>query len=161
LLRCYTQNIDGLEFEAGVSEKRIVYAHGSLQYATCCNCKRKSARSELEGDIWAGQVARCPALLPKSSKTKPCMTARSSSTGSANNSGRVTRKRPLDGPPSCINETTMRTRGVAQKERTCGGVLKPGVTFFGEALGDNVRRCLEADYSKVDALIVIGTSLSV
>ncbi len=43
----------------------------------------------------------------------------------------------------------------------CGGVLKPGVTFFAEASGDNVRRCLEADYSKADALIVIGTSLSV
>jgi NAD-dependent SIR2 family protein deacetylase len=40
-------------------------------------------------------------------------------------------------------------------------VLKPGVTFFGEALHDNVRKCLEADRDKVDALIVIGTSLSV
>lgn len=44
---------------------------------------------------------------------------------------------------------------------TCGGVLKPAVTFFGETLNDNVRRKIEGDRTKVDALIVIGTSLSV
>jgi hypothetical protein len=39
--------------------------------------------------------------------------------------------------------------------------MKPGVTFFGEHLIDSVRRCLEVDRTKVDALIVMGTSLSV
>jgi len=39
--------------------------------------------------------------------------------------------------------------------------MKPGVTFFGEILGDKVRRTLEADRDKADAMIVIGTSLSV
>jgi hypothetical protein len=43
----------------------------------------------------------------------------------------------------------------------CGGVLKPAVTFFGETLSDNVTRKIESDRKKVDALIVIGTSLSV
>jgi hypothetical protein len=43
----------------------------------------------------------------------------------------------------------------------CNGVLKPGVTFFGETLQDKVRRMLEVDREKADALIVIGTSLSV
>ena len=160
LLRCYTQNIDGLESEAGVSEKRIVYAHGSLNYATCSQCKCKVPRSELEDDIWAGRVARCSSILdepklPASARNRPNAPTKSSS--------RLTRKRPLENgaPSSETNKTMMRTRGVAKKERTCGGVLKPGVTFFGEALGDNVRRCLEADYNKVDACIVIGTSLSV
>ena len=143
--------------EAGVSEKRIVYAHGSLQYATCAECKRKAPRSEIEEDIWAGRVARCPAILAES-KAKP-------TTERANNTnGRSTRRRPLDEDQSSNaagSNLSMRTRGVARKERTCRGVLKPGVTFFGETLGDNVRRCLEADYNKVDALIVIGTSLSV
>jgi NAD-dependent SIR2 family protein deacetylase len=32
LLRVYTQNIDGLEEMAGVSEKKVVYAHGSIRY---------------------------------------------------------------------------------------------------------------------------------
>lgn len=43
----------------------------------------------------------------------------------------------------------------------CGGVLKPTITFFGEPLVDRVNRCLEADQAKADAVIVIGTSLSV
>lgn len=43
----------------------------------------------------------------------------------------------------------------------CHGVMKPNITFFGEKLNDKVRRCLESDRSKADALIVIGTSLSV
>ena len=43
----------------------------------------------------------------------------------------------------------------------CNGVLKPNITFFGEKLNDKVRRCLESDHSKADALIIIGTSLSV
>ena len=46
-------------------------------------------------------------------------------------------------------------------DNICGGVFKPAVTFFGETLNDNVRKSLEADREKVDAVIVIGTSLSV
>ena len=44
LLRVYTQNIDGLETAAGVSDKKMVYAHGSLKWAKCMRCgKKKSA----------------------------------------------------------------------------------------------------------------------
>ena len=43
----------------------------------------------------------------------------------------------------------------------CGGLMKPGITFFGQPLQDQVGRCLQSDQKKVDALIVIGTSLSV
>lgn len=60
----------------------------------------------------------------------------------------------------CNNdETTMSRQG--NIEGVCGGVMKPAITFFGEALGDTVSRSLEADRKKVDAVIVIGTSLSV
>lgn len=38
LLRVYTQNIDGLERMAGVSEERLVEAHGSFFTATCRRC---------------------------------------------------------------------------------------------------------------------------
>jgi NAD-dependent SIR2 family protein deacetylase len=149
LLRCYTQNIDGLEANAGVSQKKIVYAHGSLQSATCCHCKRKVPRSEMEADIWAGRVATCSAEVKSNGTDKVPLRAAST---------RLLKRPREDSSPS---KCSMRTRGAAQKARVCGGILKPGVTFFGEALGDNVRRSLEADYDKADALIVIGTSLSV
>ena len=143
LLRVYSQNIDGLEQDAGVSPKRIVYAHGSLQWATCQQCKQKVGLSELEEDIWAGRVAKCAATTKKEA------------TGGGGEN--VSRKRTRDS----VKSTAMRTRGTTHKESRCGGVFKPGVTFFGEVLGDKVARCLEADCNKVDALIVIGTSLSV
>ena len=144
LLRVYSQNIDGLEQDAGVSPKRIVFAHGSLQWATCQKCKRTVGLSELEEDIWAGRVAKCAAV-----KKEACC---------EDGGDRVCRKRTRG---DSVKSTAMRTRGTTHKENQCGGVFKPGVTFFGETLGDKVARCLEMDRNKVDALIVIGTSLSV
>mmetsp|Transcript_28822 Transcript_28822/g.59012 ORF Transcript_28822/g.59012 Transcript_28822/m.59012 type:complete len:521 (-) Transcript_28822:138-1700(-) len=38
LLRNYTQNIDGLEVLAGLSEERIVECHGHFRTASCINC---------------------------------------------------------------------------------------------------------------------------
>jgi NAD-dependent SIR2 family protein deacetylase len=121
----------GLEEVSGVSPKKIVYAHGSLQWATCCRCKQKVSSKDIEADILKGVVARCQA--------------------------------PVAGKAQASRELSQRSRKRSQPtdDLICGGVLKPGVTFFGEALHDNVRKCLEADRDKVDALIVIGTSLSV
>jgi NAD-dependent SIR2 family protein deacetylase len=122
----------GLEEVSGVSPKKIVYAHGSLQWATCCKCNQKVSSKDIEADILKGEVARCQAPVAGKAQASRELSQRS-------------RKRPLPTTDDLV----------------CGGVLKPGVTFFGEALHDNVRKCLEADRDKVDALIVMGTSLSV
>ncbi|EED92342.1 predicted protein, partial [Thalassiosira pseudonana CCMP1335] len=105
LLRVYTQNIDGLEEQAGVMESRVVYAHGSLLGATCVNCRATYRADEIADDVQTGKV-------------------------------------PL-------------------KAGLCGGVIKPNITFFGEKLGNDVGRSLQKDYESADALIVMGTSLSV
>lgn len=145
LLRVYSQNIDGLEQEAGVSPKRVVYAHGSLQWATCIKCKNRVSSKEIEPHVLNGTIPRCqePVKLPKPT-SKPVMT----NVPSRGASARI-KKRQRDADVTALDSSV------------CGGVFKPGVTFFGEALHDNVRRSLEADRNKVDALIVIGTSLSV
>lgn len=122
----------GLEEAAGVSPHKMCYAHGSLQWASCRRCHRKVPAQSFTSEILAGQVARCQAP-----RTVAAPSQRVSSRK---------RKAPM---PVCAGE------GV------CGGVLKPGVTFFGEALNDTVKNKLEADREKVDALVVIGTSLSV
>lgn len=138
LLRVYTQNIDGLEQVAGVSPKKMVYAHGSLQWATCCKCKHKVTAADIEESILQGTVPRCKQeLVSKAANSKPVPSLRPASS-------RRKRARP-DSPEQTV----------------CNGVLKPGVTFFGESLHGNVKRSLEADRDKADALIVIGTSLSV
>lgn len=38
LLRCYTQNIDGLEVRGGVSPERMVECHGHFRTASCIHC---------------------------------------------------------------------------------------------------------------------------
>lgn len=38
LLRCYSQNVDGLELMANLPEDKVVYAHGVLHPAHCLNC---------------------------------------------------------------------------------------------------------------------------
>jgi NAD-dependent SIR2 family protein deacetylase len=147
LLRVYSQNIDGLEQEAGLSPKRVVYAHGSLQWATCVKCKHRINSKEIEHHVIHGTIPRCQELPKplkpslKSSVPSPILPARGVS-------ARL-KKRLREDETDCCDI------GV------CGGVLKPGVTFFGETLHDNVRRTFEADRNKVDALIVMGTSLSV
>ena len=155
LLRVYSQNIDGLEQVAGVSPKRMVYAHGSLQYATCCKCRTKVTAQEIEPAI----LKRCVPLCQKPILER---TSSSGSSAASSNGKKVvspqtmrSRKRP--------RQESSRLNPVQEKgtPRICNGVLKPGVTFFGEALQDNVNKSLESDRNKVDALIVIGTSLSV
>lgn len=133
LLRVYTQNIDGLEEKAGVSPKRMVYAHGSLQRATCSRCKRKVDASEIEPSVLCGAVPRCQVE-------------------------RIRKRAPLTAKPTPPRKLR-RLVSDSSSDSSCGGVLKPDVTFFGESLQDKVRRCLEADREKADALIVIGTLL--
>jgi len=148
LLRVYTQNIDGLEEVAGVSSKRMIYAHGSLRSGSCLECKQKVEASDIERSVQKGEVAHCQVRL-KSPRPTPVP------------STRVKRKRSSS---LSAEEKPARTRSAAfgaECATRCGGVLKPNVTFFGETLQDNVRRRLEADRDKADALIVIGTSLSV
>jgi NAD-dependent SIR2 family protein deacetylase len=171
LLRVYSQNIDGLEEQAGVERKRVVYAHGSLQWATCLTCKRKVPAADLETSILEGIIPCCRALLAPRSPTK-----RSVSSGSCTSAGGtpqpVTRREPsarqlerscaVGDERSDSDRSQRRSAAIPSvPANTCGGVLKPNVTFFGQVLPDQVSRSLEADLRKVDALIVIGTSLSV
>jgi NAD+-dependent protein deacetylase SIR2 len=207
LLRVYSQNIDGLETVAGVSPKRMVYAHGSLQWATCCKCQRKVSSEEILPAIQQGTVPRCQAerrrgSSSKSKPTTPTVPERTSSSPSSlptlplpmtspspssvsrrghttvtvssspsssttvpceMSSPRRRQKRPRANSRACSSNTgtIASTDDMIDERRVCDGVFKPAVTFFGETLNDNVRRALEADKKKVDALIVIGTSLSV
>jgi NAD-dependent SIR2 family protein deacetylase len=137
----------GLEETAGVTPQRIAYVHGSLKFATCEMCRRKVAARMFEEDILAGRVARCK--VPRSSKVVTTTTT-TTSTPRTRTSARKRARGPVDNDND--NDISV---------NVCGGVLKPGVTFFGEALQDSIKTKLEADREKVDALIVIGTSLSV
>ena len=58
LLRNYTQNIDNLEVEAGVT--RCVQSHGTMQWFRCIKCRKKVPRESVEKDVYARLIPPCP-----------------------------------------------------------------------------------------------------
>ena len=64
LKRVYTQNIDGLERLAGVSDERLIECHGHFSTASCTSpvCKRKRDIDPLQcqESYLKGEVMKCP-----------------------------------------------------------------------------------------------------
>ncbi|XP_022258685.1 NAD-dependent protein deacetylase sirtuin-1-like, partial [Limulus polyphemus] len=58
LLRNYTQNIDTLEYTAGI--RKAVTCHGSFATATCTKCGYKVDSSFIKDDIFNQRIPRCP-----------------------------------------------------------------------------------------------------
>ncbi len=151
LLRVYTQNIDGLEQSAGVGESKIIYAHGSLLHASCMKCKVGYSAEDIAPDVRAGRVPLCERRLAKKSKK----TTEQSTSRCREENGASLRRSSRNSSKKFNQQYKILPKG------SCGGVIKPNVTFFGEKLANNIGRSLETDYKTADALIVMGTSLSV
>lgn len=182
LLRVYTQNIDGLEEIAGVPKSKVVHAHGSLTWAQCTKCRARMDSSEIANDVKNGTVPRCSRQMKSGHgelKRKPSLASSVDSSEQQSSSeetySRRTRRKtsrmmesgllsPLGSGESDSGDggrVSLDALQGSNEKILCGGVIKPGVTFFGEKLDDRVRRKLEADREKADCLVIIGTSLSV
>ncbi|XP_066445636.1 NAD-dependent protein deacetylase sirtuin-3, mitochondrial-like [Eleutherodactylus coqui] len=59
LLRCYTQNIDGLERMAGIPSEKVVEAHGTFSTASCHLCYTSFPPKEARDCIMNGKSPRC------------------------------------------------------------------------------------------------------
>jgi NAD-dependent SIR2 family protein deacetylase len=57
LLRCYTQNIDGLEFLAGVPASRLVECHGHFRTASCTKCGAPADIDKVKATVLAVEGA--------------------------------------------------------------------------------------------------------
>lgn len=55
LLRCFTQNIDSLEAEAGIPADKLVACHGNFDTATCIDTGKRVAIAEVREAIMAGE----------------------------------------------------------------------------------------------------------
>ncbi|EPY36437.1 NAD-dependent SIR2 [Strigomonas culicis] len=60
LLRCCTQNIDGLEGAAGLSAEHIVEAHGSFRTSSCIDCHLPYDTATNKKEAFDGLISRCP-----------------------------------------------------------------------------------------------------
>ncbi|KAK9389771.1 DHS-like NAD/FAD-binding domain-containing protein [Lipomyces mesembrius] len=150
LLTNYTQNIDNLESYAGISTDKLVQCHGSFAFATCQNCGHKVPGQELFPDISIGVVSRCK---------QPKQPAPTESDNSSISSSRKRKRKPIDDDE---DEQDADESTDAAYQTQCNGVMKPDITFFGEALPKTFEtRLLGQDVDDCDLLICIGTSLKV
>ncbi len=134
-----TQNVDGLHQRAG--SRRVVDLHGRLDVVECLSCGRRVGRDDLQSLLvaWNPPLAAVASAGPRREGGPP---------ESLRPDGDVEVEETLEGfrVPDCPD---------------CGGVLKPGVVFFGENVpGSRVREALAA-LEESDALLVVGSSLIV
>jgi len=59
LLRCYTQNIDTLEYVAGINPQKLVEAHGSFAKAHCLYCDAEYDGADIRETVLSGKVPEC------------------------------------------------------------------------------------------------------
>jgi len=137
LLRNYTQNIDNLESNAGIEADKLVQCHGSFATASCITCHWQLPGSHIFENIRKRELPLCPYCYQKRREYFPTMTSKE-------------------------NEESQLDRSFSSAPVSKSyGVLKPDITFFGEALPSKFHKTIRKDITKCDLLICIGTSLKV
>ena len=145
VVRVVTQNVDGLHQRAG--SRRVVDLHGRLDLVECLRCgavlRREDVQSLLIG--WNRHLAPMVASTAAARSRAP-------------------------EPPGVDGE--VRPDGDSRVATTpddllipdcpeCGGVLKPAVVFFGEAVPRSRVEEAFRSLDQADALLVVGSSLMV
>ncbi|RKF54297.1 NAD-dependent protein deacetylase hst1 [Erysiphe neolycopersici] len=151
LLTNYSQNIDNIETVAGILPEKLIQCHGSFATASCVECKYQVPGDAIFDDIKAGRIPLCKncAQNPRT-LTIPKTIKRKRSRNSQEKRRKTSNSRNND------------TSSDEDEEIPKAGVMKPDITFFGEALPDRFSaRLTNHDRHLVDLVIVIGTSLKV
>ncbi|KAI9884384.1 MAG: hypothetical protein M1823_003838 [Watsoniomyces obsoletus] len=156
LLTNYSQNIDDIESKAGIRPEKLIQCHGSFATASCLACSNQVKCEEIFDKLKAGKLAYCRACTGRRSQTGGLKRKREAGRANVGN-GNGKMRRKCRGPESDTDEG---------EDDGDGGdlisVMKPDITFFGEALpGIFHDRLVKHDRDKVDLVIVIGTSLKV
>lgn len=152
LLTNYSQNIDNLEVKAGVPKDKLIQCHGSFGTASCIKCGYKIQGEVIFPDIKAGKIPTCTRCIANLKAAGPPAKRKRSQ-------GADPKRRRKWGASAANSdeEDDSSSYDIPQP-----GVMKPDITFFGEALPDEFsNRLTEHDRDKVDLVIVIGTSLKV
>ncbi|KAI1205036.1 SIR2-domain-containing protein [Annulohypoxylon truncatum] len=150
LLTNYSQNIDNIEANAGISPDKLVQCHGSFATATCQKCGYKVKGDTIFADVKAGKIPRCDKCIA-ALRTNGAMKRKRSSKKSA---GKRTRRRSSEDDDDDDDD--------GRYDIPAAGVMKPDITFFGEELPDEFsQRLVKHDRDLVDLVVVIGTSLKV
>lgn len=128
-----TQNVDGLHAAAG--SHPVIDLHGRLDRVRCQGCDALSSREALH--------RRMLTMNPELSARLPELA--SDAAQAPDGDAEVDRTSTFRYPPCPL----------------CGGVLKPDVVFFGESARREVVASAFAALEAADALLVLGSSLTV
>ncbi|CCF57105.1 hypothetical protein KAFR_0C01100 [Kazachstania africana CBS 2517] len=140
LLRNYTQNIDNLESYAGIKSEKLVQCHGSFATASCITCHWQLPGEKIFDNIRKMELPLCPYCYHKRKDYFPL----------EDDKTRTNKPIPI-ASHKYFGDTTLKSYGV----------LKPDITFFGEALPSKFHKTIREDVLKCDLLLCIGTSLKV
>ena len=135
-----TQNVDDLHQEAG--SQRVVQLHGRNRIVVCLDCGCEFARAEVQERLAELNTAWLSAAVGDAAALE----------------GDEADFAP-DGD-SELRREAVRDFTVLACER-CGGVLKPGVVFFGESVPSGKVAVAMQQVDAADALLVVGSSLTV
>lgn len=136
-----TQNVDGLHQRAG--SRRVVDLHGRIDVVECLGCGARLPREDLQALLvgWNPSFAG-PQATP---------------IGRLGDDGVDGEVRPDGDTPVSRSMDTFRVPDCPE----CGGILKPGVVFFGENVPRSRVAAVERALAEADALLVVGSSLMV
>lgn len=137
LLTNYTQNIDGLEKAAGVSNDKLIQCHGTWETATCLTCGKQVSAKKYLPVIRNQDIPLCKCSMSKPVKLGQRKKKRK-------------RREFEDSDHSSDDGNTVRR-----------GLLKPDITFFDEKIPRTYGSRLEEDKGRVDLLLIIGTTCQV
>ncbi|KFY91995.1 hypothetical protein V498_05196, partial [Pseudogymnoascus sp. VKM F-4517 (FW-2822)] len=154
LLTNYSQNIDNIEGVAGVKPEKLIQCHGSFATASCTKCAHQVAGEAIFPDIRAGLIPRCKRCVQylRAAAAPAAMKRKRSANGSE----------PKKRKKAEYEDSSSEEGGDDEYDLPEAGVMKPDITFFGEALPDTFHdRLTKHDKDVVDLVIVIGTSLKV
>ncbi|KAH7095811.1 DHS-like NAD/FAD-binding domain-containing protein [Paraphoma chrysanthemicola] len=147
LLTNYTQNIDNVEANAGIRKEKLIQCHGSWATATCRKCKYNVPGEDIFDSVRAQKPAECKRCVEQIAAQKPGLKRKRTSNG---NGARKKRSSDEDSESDGAYDIPQ------------PGIMKPDITFFGEALpNDFFDRLKDVDKDKVDLVIVMGTSMKV
>lgn len=170
LLRNYTQNIDNLESYAGIAPDKLVQCHGSFATASCITCHWQLPGEKIFDNIRNLELPLCPYCYQRRREFFPILSNADPDADDPDGMGNPRGDGISDSNANgkLLNSSTSSSSNLANPPVSHSGsalksygVLKPDITFFGEALPSKFHRTIREDILKCDLLICIGTSLKV
>lgn len=141
-----TQNVDRLHQRAG--HQQVLDLHGRLDQVSCLDCKQQLPRARLQQELSARNATLLPGLRAA---------AEAESRQAAAQFGQGAEPAP-DGD---ARVTQISTDFSVPDCRSCGGLLKPDVVFYGQSVPKPVVEQAYGWVAAADALLVVGSSLMV